>query len=62
MEDEAGGIGELITDQIRDQGVSCIGCTDGHVFTFPSATLQRLLDRAKVKGFVTLFVKHGVQS
>lgn len=55
-------IGELIQDQIEEQGVSCLACTDGHVFTFPLAALQKFLKRAEENGLVTVFVKHGAQS
>lgn len=56
MSDLAG----IIDFQIGHQGVSVHTVSDGTVFVFSLATLERLADAARESGKAILFVKRGV--
>lgn len=53
---------DYIDAQLSIHGVSCITVQDGHVLTFTTATLERLLERSREAGRVVVFVQRGVGS
>lgn len=59
---ETGTIGDIVDAQSQQQGFSVIQVKDGHVFTFTTETIERLLVAAEKTGKVVVFIKHGVPS
>lgn len=53
---------DLVDEQLRQQGISAIRVSDGHVFTFTLETLERLLEAAEEDGKVVIFVKRGAEA
>jgi hypothetical protein len=52
-------IGEMVMEQVKDQGVGVVQVSDGHVLVFTTAILEKLLARSiEGEGKVMVFVKH----
>ncbi len=61
MSDDA-DISDLMEAQLQHQGVGCVRVSDGHVFTFTSATLEAMVEKARESGKVIVFVRTGLTS
>ncbi len=57
-------LGEVVLEQIKQQGMSCIRISDGHVLTIPTWMLEQLLakSRASETGHVMIRIQSGAEA
>lgn len=53
-------ITDIIDEQVKATGISVVRVDDGHVFTFSEALLEQMLNLARIKGEVVLFIHESV--
>lgn len=51
------GLGDDVAVQLESQGVASYKATDGEVFVFTTAILEKMLETSRKEGKVIVFVK-----
>lgn len=62
MKIEEKSVAQYLLEQADEAGVSYAAVSDGHVFTFTTAVLERLLAKSRVTGKAILFIQRGARA